>query len=121
MIGLQVCTPYILHLVLDKLERRLQSAEPFPVPLTGPQRDRLLQMIPVLRHAATLVHRTHLSLFYIQGIFYHLAKRFSGIHYVSPVKNVGNSFLARGGPHVHPFVNWFKLGLLEFVFVCFLV
>ena len=99
MIGLQVCMPYLLHLVLDKMERKLQSAEPFPIPLTGPQRDRLLQIIPVLRHAATLIHRMHLSLFYIQGIFYHLAKRISGIHYVSwALQDIMNLFHVCKGP-----------------------
>ena len=83
MIGLQVCTPYLLHAALNRLERQLQSAEPLPVSMTGPQRERLLWMIPVLRHAITLIHRAHLSLFYIQGLFYHMSKRFSGIHYVS--------------------------------------
>ncbi|KAL8613075.1 hypothetical protein ACOMHN_035016 [Nucella lapillus] len=82
MVALQVCSPHLLHLALDKLERRLESGGPLPVAMTGPQRERLLWMIPVLRHAVTLVHRTHLSLFYIQGMFYHLAKRMSGIHYI---------------------------------------
>ena len=31
----------------------------------------------------TLIHRCHLALFYMRGIFYHIAKRFTGIHYVS--------------------------------------
>ncbi|KAK7110304.1 peroxisome biogenesis factor 10-like [Littorina saxatilis] len=97
MIGLQVFTPYLLHLALDKLERRLQSGEPLPVSMTGPQREKLLQLIPALRHAVTLVHRTHLSLFYIQGIFYHLAKRFTGVHYVRYMAKKDNYSLT------HPF------------------
>lgn len=109
MIGLQVCMPYLLHLVLDKMERKLQSAEPFPIPLTGPQRDRLLQIIPVLRHAATLIHRMHLSLFYIQGIFYHLAKRISGIHYVSwALQDIMNLFHVCKGP-IWIKIEWLSL------------
>ena len=100
MIALQVCTPYLLHLALGKLERQLQSAEPFPVPLTGPQRDRLLQIIPILRQAATLIHRLHLSLFYIQGIFYHLAKRVTGIHYVSPLQDTTDLLHVMQRPHM---------------------
>ena len=99
MIALQVCTPYLFHLALGKLERQLQSAEPFPVPLTGPQRDRLLQIIPILRQAATLIHRLHLSLFYIQGIFYHLAKRVTGIHYVSPLQDTTDLLPVMPMPH----------------------
>ncbi|XP_076439578.1 peroxisome biogenesis factor 10-like [Babylonia areolata] len=95
MIGLQVCTPYLLHLALDKLERRLQSADPFPVAITVQQREQLLWMIPVLRHAITLLHRTHLAMFYIQGMFYHLAKRVSGIHYIQFMAKKEDSELPR--------------------------
>ena len=83
MVGLQVCAPYILQILLDKLERRLQTGASLPIKLTGPQRERLLQWIPALRHAVTVLHRAHLSFFYIQGLFYHLSKRITDIHYVS--------------------------------------
>lgn len=82
MIGLQTCTPYLIHRLLYRLERRLQSAEPFPMSITGPQREMLLWFIPFLRHSITFIHRAHLSLFFMQGVFYHLAKRIAGIFYV---------------------------------------
>jgi len=31
----------------------------------------------------TDVHRAHLALFYLNGVFYHIAKRLTGVQYVS--------------------------------------
>lgn len=83
MIFLQVCIPYILNVLMDKLERRLQSTDPLPLYITETEREKLLQYIPVLRQAVNFIHRLHLSIFYIRGVFYHLSKHFTGIHYVS--------------------------------------
>ena len=46
-------------------------------------REFILKYIPILRKSVIYIHRVHLALFYLRGIFYHLAKRMSGIQYVS--------------------------------------
>ena len=40
-------------------------------------------MFPTYFVNITDVHRAHLALFYLNGIFYHIAKRITGIQYVS--------------------------------------
>lgn len=46
-------------------------------------KQRLLQWLPSMRYIIMFVHRAHLAFFYINGVFYHMAKRSSGIKYVS--------------------------------------
>lgn len=95
MIFLQVCIPYILNVLMDKLERRLQSTDPLPLYITETEREKLLQYIPVLRQAVNFIHRLHLSIFYIRGVFYHLSKHFTGIHYVRYMSKQTNTALSK--------------------------
>lgn len=81
MVVLQVCAPHILQATLDKLERHIQSSSlPSLRPAT---KETILRIIPLIRKSVTIIHRVHLTVFYMDGIFYHLAKRIAGIHYVS--------------------------------------
>ncbi|XP_032818219.2 peroxisome biogenesis factor 10 [Petromyzon marinus] len=45
-------------------------------------KQRLLRVVQTTRQALAFLHRLHMSLFYIRGVFYHLAKRVAGIRYV---------------------------------------
>ncbi|CAM9837900.1 unnamed protein product [Lampetra planeri] len=45
-------------------------------------KQRLLHVVQTTRQALAFLHRLHMSLFYIRGVFYHLAKRVAGIQYV---------------------------------------
>ncbi|KAM6173576.1 peroxisome biogenesis factor 10 isoform 1-T1 [Erethizon dorsatum] len=49
--------------------------------LTEQQRKMLQRATFVLRQSLTCLHRLHVAWFYIRGVFYHLAKRLSGITY----------------------------------------
>ncbi|XP_036602683.1 peroxisome biogenesis factor 10 isoform X1 [Trichosurus vulpecula] len=50
--------------------------------LTDPQKKTLLRMVYILKQSITCLHRLHVAMFYIDGVFYHLAKRLTGIEYL---------------------------------------
>lgn len=81
---LHVFGPYLSERALKSLESRLTlegtifGVEPNPI-----ARESLASLFRWLsRHSATL-SRLHLAVFYIFGAYYHLAKRLTGIRYVS--------------------------------------
>lgn len=80
MVGLQVFSPYILQSLLTRAERHLRLNQ--SLPLSARTRGRILNVLPTLRYTITLLQRCHLVAFYINGAFYHVSKRISGIHYV---------------------------------------
>lgn len=43
----------------------------------------LLRHAATVRYAATFIQQAHLAVFYLQGIYYHLAKRLAGIRHVA--------------------------------------
>ena len=79
---LHVLTPYLLRRGLDRIEKYLRSQNSQEIPLDT--RDFLLKSIPVVRSFVLYGHRLHMAVFYLRGIFYHIAKRISGVQYVSP-------------------------------------
>ncbi|MGH0186826.1 UNVERIFIED_CONTAM: hypothetical protein FKN15_022843 [Acipenser sinensis] len=104
LICLHVFVPYLLDKMLVQLEHELQAETVRPrAPqtrdwtltsffreraqwalgrLTETQRRTLLHGTYVLRQGVTFAHRLHVALFYINGAFYHLGKRVSGISYL---------------------------------------
>ncbi|XP_061648604.1 peroxisome biogenesis factor 10 isoform X1 [Phyllopteryx taeniolatus] len=50
--------------------------------LSEPQRRKCLPAVFVLQQTLTLLHRFHVALFYVSGIFYQLSKRASAISYL---------------------------------------
>ncbi|MGH0146180.1 UNVERIFIED_CONTAM: hypothetical protein FKN15_041070 [Acipenser sinensis] len=104
LICLHVFVPYLLDKMLVRLEHELQAETVRPrAPqtrdwnltsffreraqwalgrLTETQRRTLLHGTYVLRQGVTFAHRLHVALFYINGAFYHLGKRVSGISYL---------------------------------------
>ena len=80
LVGLHVLMPYCLRKLFDWLERKLRTHDS-QIPIET--REFLLRCIPILRKSVIYVHRLHLAFFYLRGIFYHIAKRVAGIHYVS--------------------------------------
>lgn len=80
MAVLQVCAPYILQSSLLKLENLLQMSG--SINLAPTARESILNMLSLIRRAVTVVHRCHLAMFYIHGVFYHISKRLTGIHYI---------------------------------------
>lgn len=77
-----VIFPYLVDKFLSRLSYRLEAN--LAVPGVSPNwREWLKSNLPLVRHLLLIVHRTHMGLFYISGVFYHIAKRSSGIQYVS--------------------------------------
>ena len=83
MIGLQVCMPYFITWFLNKLTKQLESGGHLPFHMSGRMRDVVIRFIPALRNIITLIFRFNVSLFFMKGVFYHIAKRVLGIYYVS--------------------------------------
>lgn len=50
--------------------------------LTEQQKKTLLQTVYVLKQCIPLLRRLHLAVFYINGLFYHISKRITGISYL---------------------------------------
>ncbi|XP_076320450.1 peroxisome biogenesis factor 10-like isoform X2 [Tachypleus tridentatus] len=67
---------YLLQATLVVLERTLQTtSESF-------LQQNVVSFIPYVRQFLTLIHRSHLVIFYFFGTFYHFSKRITGINYV---------------------------------------
>ncbi|GFR60704.1 peroxisome biogenesis factor 10-like [Elysia marginata] len=107
MAVLQVCAPYVLQSSLLKLENLLQTST--SINLTPAAREAILNVLPVVRRAITVVHRCHLAMFYIHGIFYHISKRLTGIHYIQYMTKDGSKGSLR------PFQILGYLSLLQLV------
>ncbi|XP_038602422.1 peroxisome biogenesis factor 10 [Tachyglossus aculeatus] len=110
LVWLQTVAPYLLDKALLHLEHELQAeggsggsggagrggAGPggrspsvarawvrrWVSPLTEQQKKTLLWIVPVLRQSLAALRRLHVAVFYIRGVFYHLAKRFAGVTYL---------------------------------------
>ncbi|XP_072174895.1 peroxisome assembly protein 10-B-like isoform X2 [Diadema setosum] len=81
LVALHVGAPYLLDVTLSRVSLQLESGRRLPG-LSRRASDQLHRWLPTLRSALTFVNRIHIAVFYLRGIFYHLAKRFSGIHYI---------------------------------------
>uniref|UniRef100_A0A8C3U4Q5 RING-type E3 ubiquitin transferase n=1 Tax=Catharus ustulatus TaxID=91951 RepID=A0A8C3U4Q5_CATUS len=94
-IALHTVVPYCLEKALLHLEHELTPSTGFPSrtfirswirkqvgELTEQQKKTASQVVYVLKQSIPLLHRLHLAVFYIQGTFYHLSKRITGISYV---------------------------------------
>lgn len=104
LIVLHTCVPYLLDRGLVRLELHLQTASEGFRPqdtrwlparsrfsqrlqsavsrLSDQQRKALLQAIYLLRQVVSFLHRLHLGIFYLNGSYYHIAKRFTSISYL---------------------------------------
>ena len=81
MVVLHILMPYLVRKLLDWLERKVQAQEEHVMPVQT--RDFLLRCIPAARTAVLYVHRLHMAVFYMNGIYYHIAKNVTGVKYVS--------------------------------------
>lgn len=82
MVVLQCFGPEILQRLLSKLENSVRSGW-LSTYLRPEVKNVVMQHLPTLRFSFTLLHRIHLAVFYFSGAFYHIAKRMTGIKYVS--------------------------------------
>lgn len=81
MASLQVGTPYVLTRSLAWLETKLPSHPVFQS-LRPEVATVILNVLPRIRSLVIFLHRCHLTMFYLRGVFYHLAKRVTGTRYV---------------------------------------
>lgn len=82
LVFLYVFGPYVIDKALTRLELWLQTQEYCPSGLNSRVRETLSTLIPFVRTVVVYIHRAHLALFYLNGIFYHIAKRLTGIQYL---------------------------------------
>ncbi|KAI0228345.1 Peroxisome biogenesis factor 10 [Lamellibrachia satsuma] len=87
MVALQILLPYILDRGLSLLEQQVHQN----VDISLEVKTRLLDAIPLVKHIITILQRCHLAAFYLNGLFYHLAKRVTGIYYVMVRKQTGSN------------------------------
>lgn len=82
LVFLYALGPYLIDKALTRLELWLQTQGNSPYGLHPRVRNTLSTLIPIVRAGVVYVHRAHLALFYLNGIFYHIAKRITGIQYL---------------------------------------
>ncbi|XP_011765573.2 peroxisome biogenesis factor 10 isoform X1 [Macaca nemestrina] len=120
LVTLHAVLPYLLDKVLLPLEQELQADPDSGRPsqgslapggrgcsgvrrwvrrhtatLTEQQRRALLRAAFVLRQGLACLQRLHVAWFYIHGVFYHLAKRLTGITYLRVRSLPGEDLRAR--------------------------
>ena len=106
LVALHTVLPYLLDKALLHLDHELQATGDSAWPLQGSlapssqsgmrrwvhqcmaalteqQQGVLLRAVSALKQSLRCLQRLHVAWFYIHGTFYHLAKRFTGITYVS--------------------------------------
>ena len=97
LVLLHTVIPYCLEKFLNFLEKRLSWNQLTYV--SNKNQARLSAALPKLKLIVVTIHRLHLSIFYIKGIYYTIAKRFVNIKYVKYVSNIDpvtNSFTLLG-------------------------
>ena len=93
MIMLHTALPYCLEKLLGYLEKKLMLNQISL--LSENNQAKLFAAIPKLRLILITIHRLHLSIFYIKGLYFTIAKRFTDVNYVKYVVNAehkDNSF-----------------------------
>ncbi|XP_063799151.1 peroxisome biogenesis factor 10 [Pseudophryne corroboree] len=63
--------------------------------LTEQQKKTLVKVVYAVRQSITFLRRFHLATFYMNGMFYHIAKRVTGITYLRVRGSVGDDRLVR--------------------------
>jgi len=81
MVGLQVLAPYLVETSLVRLEQSLRTNPHLNI--RADIKHKLCESLPGVRHCIMVLHRCHLALFYLRGVYYHIAKRTSGVSYIS--------------------------------------
>ncbi|XP_045198999.2 peroxisome biogenesis factor 10-like [Mercenaria mercenaria] len=120
MVFLHVLTPYGLRKVFDWLEKKLRSHDSQEIPMET--REFLLKCIPIVRTVVLYVHRLHMAMFYLKGIFYHLAKRINDVQYIQYAARstvtedtVSHSFKVLGGITLAQLIGSGLLGTYRYI------
>ncbi|XP_030842503.1 peroxisome biogenesis factor 10 [Strongylocentrotus purpuratus] len=81
LVALHIGAPYLLDKTLSRLSFHLEAGYRLSN-LSEEANNRLRLWLPSVRRALTFVNRVHMAAFYLRGLFYHIAKRFSGVNYI---------------------------------------
>lgn len=81
-IALQVCGPYLVEKGFEALYQKIRERSLGDWIQSEQDYERLEQYAGYVEEVLNMCSRLHLALFYINGIFYHLGKRLTGIRYV---------------------------------------
>nr|XP_054769140.1 peroxisome assembly protein 10-B-like [Lytechinus pictus]XP_054769141.1 peroxisome assembly protein 10-B-like [Lytechinus pictus] len=81
LVALHIGAPYLLDKTLTRLSYHLEAGYRIPN-LSDDVNNRLRLYLPSVRRALTFLNRIHMAVFYLRGLFYHIAKRFSGMQYL---------------------------------------
>uniref|UniRef100_A0A6P8JCX5 RING-type E3 ubiquitin transferase n=1 Tax=Actinia tenebrosa TaxID=6105 RepID=A0A6P8JCX5_ACTTE len=82
LVCLHTLAPYFLRKLLGKLEVLVQTPERWPSGWSEKSRIWLQESLPIIQQSILFLHRAHLTIFYLTGIFYHLSKRITSINYI---------------------------------------
>lgn len=107
LVSLHVFGPYAVGRFLDWVEKKFKSGDWDSVPQET--REFILKSLPVLQQALSLLQRFHLALFYLRGVFYHIAKRLTNVSYVSKDKHCWLFFRYKW----HVLLNILKYGVIR--------
>lgn len=110
LVLLYVFGPYIIEKILSKLEIWLRTSDTRPNGLNASTKKVLSIFIPVLRTAVLYTHRAHMAIFYLTGVFYHIAKRFTGVQYLLVRKILANEG-SRPTYHLLGYLSIFQLSI----------
>ncbi|XP_053546325.1 peroxisome biogenesis factor 10 [Bombina bombina] len=94
--------------IWKKVHRKISS-------LSEQQKKTLIKTVYIVRQSIVFLKRLHLATFYSNGVFYHIAKRITGITYLRVRGALGDEQLVRKGYTVLGVVSLLHLALLLFV------
>lgn len=94
MVALRIIVPHVVEKVLVYLESQLKHGG-IAFPITEEQRRRLQSLLPRIRQAIPWLHRCHVAIFYLHGMFYQVAKRTMMFRYVMVRKGLQDNISRR--------------------------
>ncbi|OCT70565.1 peroxisome biogenesis factor 10 isoform X1 [Xenopus laevis] len=83
--------------------------------LSEQQKKTLIKAVYIVRQSIAFLRRLHLAIFYMNGAFYHLAKRFTGINYLRVRRSAGDDQIVNRSYTLLGAVSLFHLLLLLWV------
>ncbi|XP_063965752.1 peroxisome assembly protein 10-A-like isoform X2 [Lytechinus pictus] len=112
LVALHIGAPYLLDKTLTRLSYHLEAGYRIPN-LSDDVNNRLRLWLPSVRRALTFLNRIHMAVFYLRGLFYHIAKRFSGVQYMTRNINGQDVPLMILGDPAYPLLPWLMKGFAD--------
>ena len=110
-VALQSFGPYIVEKGFEVLYQRIRDRELGRWIQSEHSYDCLEKYAGYVEELLTVCSRLHLALFYINGLFYHLGKRLTGIHYVMIRYGLASGDREHGGTQLNTYriLGWLIL------------